>query len=80
MTRLSDRRTRTVFETGSAIRERGRLRPIVVEAHNSFATLRLKGTRKSFTLTYDAMYSLAAKQEADALRRERAIAKKSKGR
>ena len=71
MSALAGRRTQLAFETRDEIRERGQYRPVCVEAHPDFAVLRLKGTRHRLTLTWAAMYSLAAKQAADQARRDR---------
>jgi hypothetical protein len=48
------------FTRETAAFERGRA--IVLTLHAKFMTLRLKGTRESYTLPYDAAFSLAAKQ------------------
>jgi hypothetical protein len=71
MTSLSQRRTRLVFETSSMVRERGKWREVIIEAHPGYAVLRLKGLRKSFTLDYSAFYSLAVKAEVAAKRAEK---------
>jgi len=59
-------------ETLSSVRERGKVRPIVIELRPTYIYIRLKGTRKSFTATYDQLWTLGARNAAEALRRERA--------
>lgn len=61
MTTLSSRKTKLVFETSDAIRERGRLREVVIEAQPYYALVRLKGTRKAFPISYGAIYHAAAR-------------------
>jgi len=80
VTALLARKTRLTFETADTIRERGKLREVVVEAHPGYAVIRLKNTRKRFELSWGGMYQIAAKLEADNVRREKAAAKKAKGR
>ena len=62
-------------ETFSSVRERGKLRPIIVELASTYVRCRLKGMRGSYTISYDQLYSLGAKNAAEAKRRERAEAK-----
>lgn len=49
-----------VITRETAAFEKGRA--IVIVLHPKFVTLRVKGTRESYNLTYDAAFSLAAKQ------------------
>ena len=42
-----------------------RSRPIVITIYPRFMKLHLKGTRESYTLGFDAAFSLAAKQSMD---------------
>jgi hypothetical protein len=65
-------------ETYSTVRERGASRPIILEIHATFITIRLKGTRHHYTVTHDQLYSLGAKNAAAARREEMAKAKKER--
>lgn len=78
MMALSERKTRLIFETDDTVRERGKSRSVVIEARPRYAVVHLKGTRTRFTASWDAIYHLAARIEADRLRREKAEAKKTK--
>ena len=62
MTRLEKPVTRE-----SASMDRGR--PLVVTLHPRHLEVRPKGTRRSYTITYDACMWLAVKREADEKRR-----------
>ncbi len=66
-------------ETFSSVRERGKLRPLVITVASTYVSIRLKGQRKSFQVTMDQLYTLGARNAAEAKRRERAEAKKAKG-
>jgi hypothetical protein len=65
-------------ETFTSVRERGQSRPIIVELATTYVKLRLKGKRHSYTVTYDQLFSLGAKNAAEAARRERAENKRAK--
>lgn len=71
MTSIAQRKTKLVIETSSAVRSSGKLRNVVVEAHPYHASIRLKGERHSLDLPWDAVYGLAAKLEAERVRREK---------
>jgi len=58
-------------ETLQSVRERGKIRPIVIELAATYITIRLKGTRHSYTATYDQLWKLGAENAAAARRRER---------
>lgn len=62
MTRLTERKTKLIIETSAEVREHGKYRSVVIEAHPYHATVRLKGMRTSFEVSYEAIYSLAVKQ------------------
>jgi len=48
-------------ETAVGIRDGGRSRPLLVELHPRHIELRQKGTRRRFSVSYDAIYDLAVK-------------------
>ena len=79
MTRLDSRKSRLVFTTSDTIRERGKLREIVVEPTPYLVTIRLKGCRQRLTVSYGAIYNLAAKIAAEQQRKERIEKRKQKG-
>ena len=61
MTSLAQRKTRLVFETDDFIYERGHQRQVIVEAHPTYATVRLKGTRHGYPICYAAVYHAAVR-------------------
>lgn len=77
MSNLETRKTRLVFTTCDAVRERGRLREVVLEAQPYIALVRLKGTRTSFPISYAAIYHQAAKIAAAERRAEKKANRKS---
>jgi hypothetical protein len=77
MTALSQRKSKLTFETGDTVRERGRSREIIIEAENTFAYVRLKGTRTRFMIEWSAIYSAAAKLAAAQRRREKLAGKRA---
>lgn len=80
MTALRERRTKLTFETSDIIRERGKLREVVIEAQPLCALVRLKGTRKAFPISYAAIYHAAARIEAERVRAEKKAARKARAR
>lgn len=74
MTPLHARKSRLVLETSDTVRERCKLREVVLEAHSAtpcLITVRLKGTRTRFTVEASAIYHFAAKLRANQLRAEK---------
>jgi hypothetical protein len=65
-------------ETAIEQRDAGKRRPIVLTIHPGYLEIGLKGMRRKMTVAYDAIYSLAAKQEANRIRAERVAAKKAR--
>jgi hypothetical protein len=68
----------TKRETLSSVRERGKLRPIIVELASTYAKLRLKGCRYTLTITYSQMMRLGAENAAAARKRERIEKRKAR--
>ena len=62
-------------ETRSCVRVRRALRPLVIEIHATYISIRPKGMRHSFTVTMDQLYTLGAKNAAEQLRQTRAAAR-----
>lgn len=65
-------------ETAIEQRDAGKRRPIVLTIHPGYLEIGLKGARRRMTVAYDAIYALAAKQEAARLRLEKLEAKKAR--
>ena len=79
MTALRERKSKLTFETSDLHRECGKYRAVVIEAEPEFAILRLKGTRTRLSVSWAGIYAFAARCEADRVRREKAAAKKGRG-
>lgn len=76
MSKLSQRKRRLRVETDAAVFSRG-ARPIIVELFPTYMTLKPKGLRKAFQLTYTYALSMAAMADALATKRARAATKKN---
>lgn len=76
MTKINERKTRLVIETSDTVREHGRYREVIVEAHPLHATVRLKGMRTAYTIDWASVWSMAVKAEAERVRREKKAGKK----
>lgn len=62
--------------TDATIREQGRVREVVVTINAIGVKVRLKGLKRSYTVTADAIYFFAARMEAERIRAERHKAKR----
>ena len=71
MSKLEDRKSRAVFETGNAVYDRRRQRRIIVELTPGYMTLRAKGTRQTFVLSYTSALNLAIRNAAALKRLEK---------
>lgn len=71
MTALEKRKSRLVVEASDGVRERGKFREVTMELHPYTLSIRLKGMRQSFELSYAAIYDLAVKKHVAALRAEK---------
>lgn len=69
MIRIANRVTRLMFETDDFIYDTGQQRRVIVEARPAYAKLRLKGTRRSYSIPYSAVYQAAVRMDLDANRR-----------
>jgi hypothetical protein len=76
MTSLGKRKTRLIFTTCDTVRERGKLREVVIEAQTHYAVVRLAGMRKRFPISYATIYQTAAKIAAERLRAEKKAKRK----
>lgn len=61
MTSLANRTTRLRFATEDTIREKGKYRNVVVEAHTTFARFRLAGLHDYYDVEWAACRDLAVK-------------------
>jgi hypothetical protein len=71
MTELCEKKTKTVWITSDTVFDQGHHRPVVVEAHPFHCIVRLKNMRQSYTVPWSAIWSMAARAEADKLAREK---------
>lgn len=71
MTSLGKRKSRLIFRTCDVVRERGRLREVVIECQTHSCNIRLAGMRTSFALSYGEIYHFAARRQAEKLRAEK---------
>ena len=58
-------------EAAIEVRDAGRRRPLVLELYGGYLTMRLKGTRRRYSLDFQSMYSLAVKKAVAEARTER---------
>lgn len=77
MRSLLNRKSKLIFQTADAVRERGRLREVVIEAHPGYAMVRLAGMRTAYPISYAGIYNAAVRI---AVERERAERKAKKAR
>ncbi len=76
MTALAKRKSRLSFETSDSVRYRGRLREVVIEANEYTASVRLKGTRQRYPISWAGIFNLAVKLHVEQLRKDRKNKKK----
>lgn len=76
MSRLDQRKSRLQFTTCDVVRERGKLREVVIEGTPYFCVVRLAGMRKAFPISYAAIYHAAAKLSAAKTREEKKARKR----
>lgn len=81
MTALSDRKNRLIIETSAVAKLRpcDKPREILIECTSPFyASVRLKGTRTKFQVSYESIFALAVRQQVDADRKARAQSRKGR--
>lgn len=61
MSNLATRKSKLVFTTSDEIREAGRSRAVIIEAHPMLCMVRLAGLRTSYPISYGAIYHAAVK-------------------
>ena len=79
MTALSKRKTRLVVEFSDAVRERGKLREIIMELTPYGMRIKLKGMRQWFDLSPASAYNQAVLKFVAAQKAEKAAKKKERG-
>jgi hypothetical protein len=79
MTPLSKRKSRLQFMTDDVVREKGKLRQVIVEAHPGYCSVRLSGLRSGFSISYGGIYAFAARRAAEQLLAAKKAAKKKGG-
>jgi hypothetical protein len=77
VTSLAKRKTRLQFETSDSVRYRGRLREIVVEATEYTASVRLKGTRQRYEVSWAGIWNHAVKVAVERARAEHKAKRKA---
>lgn len=65
-------------ETLSLARARGGMRPLVIELNTTYVRVRLKGMRHFYTITYDQIYNIGARNAAEQLRQAKIEARKAR--
>ena len=78
MTALEKRKSRLVVEASDCVRERGKLREVTMELHPYTISIRLKGMRQSFEVSYASIYNLAVGKFVAAQRAEKKAKRGSK--
>jgi len=78
MTKLPGRKSRLMIETSDTVREKGKLREVIVEPDPQGYTvaLRLKGTRARFEIAWNQIYLAAVKIAVERQRQERKARRK----
>lgn len=66
------------WELRAEVRDAGQDRPIVIQIDGDEVRLRQKGRRRAYSIPWQAVYTLAARAEADRIRREKAEKRKAK--
>lgn len=80
MTALATRRTKLTVETADTIRERGKLREVILEFSSPYyCTVRLKGQRTRYALSYGAIFNRAVALAVEKARAERKEQRRKKG-
>lgn len=73
MTALAKRKSRLTFETSDAVRYRGKQREVVIEATEYTASVRLKGTRQRFEMSWAGIYNHAVRVAVEKARAEKKV-------
>lgn len=71
MAYMIERKSQTVFVTGTSIVVRGKPRKVVIESRPEYAVVRLAGLPQGFPVPWEEVYSAAKKRHEANLRIER---------
>jgi hypothetical protein len=72
VTRIDKRKSRLTFETSECVRERGRLREVIIEVESGYVmNVRLKGLRSKYAISPAGIYNLAVRVAVEKAREER---------
>lgn len=75
-TALAKRKSRLTFETSDTVRYRGKLREVVIEANAYTASIRLKGTRQRYELSWAGAFNHAVRVHVEKQRSEKKARRK----
>ena len=64
---LPDRKSRTIFVTGSTVSKNGKPRTVIVESKPEYAIVQLDGDKDRFSIAWEAIYEMAMKHHAACL-------------
>lgn len=77
MTSLAKRKSKLIFTTSDTVRERGRLREVIVEAASPYhLRVRLAGLRTSYELSFAGLYQQAVRVEVERRKAEKKARKR----
>ena len=76
MTNLVTRKTKLVFTSADVKREAGKFREVAIEAHPLHATVRLKGLRTGYDITWVAIYDMAVRLAVEKARADKKNARR----
>jgi hypothetical protein len=65
-------------ETYSNVRDGRKSRPLMITLHATYLTIRPKGRRYAYTVTYDQVFNIGAKNAAEQLRKAKVEARKAR--
>lgn len=65
-------------ETLSMARDRGKLLPLVVELNTTYMKIRFRGRQKWYTVTYDQVLNIGARNAAQEIRQAKIQARKER--
>jgi hypothetical protein len=78
MKKLANAKTRTIFETSATVFDLGKDRQVIVEAHPMYAVVRLRRQKRSYCVSWEALWHLGARAASDLAMKERLHALKAR--
>ena len=76
MAYLIERKSRTIFVTGTSIIARGKPREMVIESRPEYAVVQLSGIPDKFPVPWEEVYAAAKRRHEANLRLEARVARK----